>query len=84
MGRLFGPVMCLWFTAIGVIGVAVSPPTPLILKALSPSYAAGFLTGHFGTAFFALAAVVLAVTVQPRRCTRTWGTSAARRLPASG
>jgi KUP system potassium uptake protein len=27
-----------------------------------PTYALGFLTGHFATAFFALAAVVLAVT----------------------
>jgi KUP system potassium uptake protein len=35
---------------------------PAILRALWPSYALGFLFGHFGTAFFALAAVVLAVT----------------------
>ena len=34
----------------------------MILEALSPSYAIGFLTGHFGTAFFSLTAVVLAVT----------------------
>src|SRR5262249_18063281 len=35
---------------------------PDILRALSPTYALGFLVNHFGTAFFALAAVVLAVT----------------------
>ena len=35
---------------------------PEILKALSPTYALGFLTGHFSTAFFSLAAVVLAIT----------------------
>ena len=35
---------------------------PEILKALSPTYALAFLFGHFGTAFFSLAAVVLAVT----------------------
>ena len=35
---------------------------PQILKALSPTYAVGFLAGHFGVAFFSLAAVVLAVT----------------------
>ena len=62
VGRLFGPVMVLWFTAIGVIGVRGIAAHPAILKALSPSYAAGFLTGHFSTAFFSLAAVVLAVT----------------------
>ena len=43
-------------------GCAASPAHPAILKALSPTYALGFLVGHFATAFFALAAVVLAVT----------------------
>ena len=35
---------------------------PEVLKALSPTYALDFFFGHFSTAFFALAAVVLAVT----------------------
>ena len=62
VGRLFGPVMAVWFTVIGVFGIRGIAGTPAILKALSPSYAAGFLFGHFSTAFFSLAAVVLAVT----------------------
>jgi KUP system potassium uptake protein len=62
VGRLFGPVMAVWFTAIGVIGVSGIAGHPEILKALSPSYALGFLFGHSTTAFFSLAAVVLAVT----------------------
>ena len=62
VGRLFGPVMGVWFTVIGVLGIRGIAGTPAILKALSPSYAAGFLFGHFSTAFFSLAAVVLAVT----------------------
>jgi KUP system potassium uptake protein len=62
VGRLFGPVMGIWFAAIGVIGVRGVAAHPAILKALSPSYAVGFLAGHFSTAFFSLAAVVLAVT----------------------
>jgi len=62
VGRLFGPVMGVWFTVIGVLGIRGIVGTPAILKALSPSYAAGFLFGHFSTAFFSLAAVVLAVT----------------------
>ena len=33
-----------------------------MLKALSPTYALDFLTGHFSVAFFSLAAVVLAIT----------------------
>ena len=62
VGRLFGPVMAVWFTAIGVIGVHGIAAHPAILKALSPSYALGFLFGHFTVAFFSLTAVVLAVT----------------------
>src|SRR5690348_8259438 len=62
VGRLFGPVMGVWFIAIGLTGVRGIAAHPAILKALSPSYALGFLAGHFAVAFFALAAVVLAVT----------------------
>jgi len=62
VGRVFGPVMGLWFTAIGAFGIRGIVSHPAILKALSPTYAATFLFGHFTVAFFALAAVVLAVT----------------------
>ncbi|MGW3472094.1 potassium transporter Kup [Saccharopolyspora sp. NPDC000995] len=62
VGQMFGPVMIVWFLAIGACGVAGIVSRPEILKALSPTYALTFLVGHFGTAFFALAAVVLAVT----------------------
>ncbi|WP_433527429.1 potassium transporter Kup [Nocardia pseudovaccinii] len=62
VGRLFGPVMIVWFVTIGACGITGIVDHPEILKALSPTYALGFLFGHFGTAFFALAAVVLAVT----------------------
>ena len=62
VGRLFGPIMGVWFTVLGVLGVRGIAGHPEILKALSPTYAAGFLVGHFETAFFSLTAVVLAVT----------------------
>ena len=62
VGRVFGPVMAVWFTVLAALGVRGIVAHPAILKALSPTYAAGFLAGHFGTAFFSLTAVVLAVT----------------------
>ncbi|MGO9223212.1 potassium transporter Kup [Mycobacterium sp.] len=62
VGRMFGPVMAVWFTVIGLLGVRGIATHPVILEALSPSYAIGFLFAHFGTAFFSLTAVVLAVT----------------------
>jgi KUP system potassium uptake protein len=62
VGRLFGPVMSVWFTVIGLLGIRGIVAHPVILEALSPSYAISFLAGHFATAFFSLTAVVLAVT----------------------
>jgi KUP system potassium uptake protein len=62
VGRLFGPVMAVWFIVIGACGIGGIVDHPEILKALSPTYALGFLFGHFSIAFFSLAAVVLAVT----------------------
>ncbi|BBZ46701.1 potassium transporter Kup [Mycobacterium parmense] len=62
IGRVFGPVMVLWFTSIGACGVHGIAKQPQILRALSPVYALTFIGEHFDTAFFSLAAVVLAVT----------------------
>jgi KUP system potassium uptake protein len=62
VGRVFGPVMAAWFTVLAALGVKGIAAHPVILEALSPTYALGFLAGHFGTAFFSLTAVVLAVT----------------------
>jgi KUP system potassium uptake protein len=62
VGVLFGPVMIGWFTVIGACGVSGIVRHPEILQALSPTYAVSFLVGSFSTAFFSLAAVVLAIT----------------------
>jgi KUP system potassium uptake protein len=62
VGRFFGPVMVVWFVAIGACGMNGIVDNPEILKALSPTYALTFMAGHFHIAFFALAAIVLAVT----------------------
>ena len=62
VGRLFGPVMVVWFLTIAACGVNGIAEHPEILKALSPTYALDFFFNHFSIAFFALAAVVLAVT----------------------
>jgi KUP system potassium uptake protein len=62
VGDLFGPVMALWFTVLGVIGAAEIVRHPEVIKALSPSYGAKFMFNHGGVAFIALGSVVLAVT----------------------
>ena len=62
VGRFFGPVMVAWFVTIAACGIGGVLTHPQILRALSPTYALSFITGNFHIAFFALAAVVLAVT----------------------
>jgi KUP system potassium uptake protein len=62
VGRFFGPVMITWFIAIGACGAGGIVGNPAILGALSPTHAITFLVGNFHVAFFALAAIVLAVT----------------------
>ena len=62
VGGLFGPLMCLWFATIAVMGAAAIWQDPRVLMALLPSYAFSFLTGSPLAAFLALGAVVLAVT----------------------
>jgi KUP system potassium uptake protein len=62
VGRLFGPVMVLWFVTIAGWGVRELAGHPDILRALSPSYAVAFFAHDPGTAFLSLAAVVLTIT----------------------
>jgi KUP system potassium uptake protein len=62
VGRLFGPVMLVWFAVIAACGVSGIAIHPEILRALSPSYAVDFFVHDFSTAFFSLAAVVLVFT----------------------
>ena len=62
IGRLFGPVMALWFIVLAVMGVNAIVRTPEILWALDPDYALEFFVAKPGIAFFSLGAVVLAVT----------------------
>jgi KUP system potassium uptake protein len=62
VGRLFGPVMAIWFAVLAVAGVRGIVDHPGILRALSPTYGAEFLFEHGGVAFAALGGIVLAVT----------------------
>ncbi len=62
VGKLFGPVMALWFGALALAGLNGISGDPAILRALSPTYGAGFIATHGGLAFIALGSVVLAIT----------------------
>jgi KUP system potassium uptake protein len=62
LGAVFGPVMSVWFLAIGALGAAEIARSPAVLAALDPMYAVRFVTGNPEVAFVAFGAVVLAVT----------------------
>ena len=62
VGRLFGPIMGLWFAVLAVSGLAQVVHHPGILRAVSPTYGLAFLVEHGGVAFAALGSVVLTVT----------------------
>jgi KUP system potassium uptake protein len=62
VGALFGPVMCVWFVTIAVLGVSGIAREPGVLAALNPEFAVAFFTGSPLLSFLALGAIVLAVT----------------------
>ena len=62
VGRLFGPIMIIWFITLAIIGVINIAKAPEILVALNPWYAFQFFTVHTTAAFLSLSAVILVVT----------------------
>ncbi len=62
VGRVFGPVMAVWFAVLGVMGLHEIVAEPHVLYALSPHYLVLFCFRHGWLAFVALGSVVLAVT----------------------
>lgn len=61
LGRFFGPIMLLWFTFIGVMGVMALSQNVAVLKALNPIYVYRFLVEYPG-GFWLLGGVFLCTT----------------------
>ncbi|MCY9849876.1 low affinity potassium transporter Kup [Pectobacterium jejuense] len=62
VGKLFAPVMLIWFLTLGVLGARSIIANPEVLQALNPMYAVRFFIEYKAVSFFALGAVVLAIT----------------------
>ena len=62
VGRLFGPVMMLWFATLAVLGLANIVAAPGVLRALNPGWAMQFFVANPGLGFLSLGAVVLVLT----------------------
>jgi len=62
VGKIFGPVMLVWFLTLAVLGAIQIAVNPSVLYALSPYYGFQFFMRHGVHAWLALGAVVLAIT----------------------
>ncbi len=62
VGKLFGPVMIVWFATLAGLGIYHVSHDPEILAALLPHHAVGYFTRHGWGGIHILASVVLAVT----------------------
>ena len=62
VGKLFGPVIVIWFGVLAITGVAQIVQQPVILTALNPLNAFAFLQAQGWHMFVAVGAIVLAFT----------------------
>jgi KUP system potassium uptake protein len=62
IGKLFGPIMVVWFVVIGVLGAANILIAPAILRAVNPAEAMHFLLADPKVSFVVIGAVFLALT----------------------
>ncbi len=62
IGKMFGPVMLVYFAAIAAMGVNHILGHPQVIHALSPVYIWGFFVAHPVYSFLSLGAVIYAVT----------------------
>ncbi len=62
IGKLFGPVMLVWFAVIALLGVVNIIREPAVLAAINPVYAADLVMRHPRESFLALGSIFLAVT----------------------
>lgn len=61
VGKLFGPVMLIWFSMLAVLGISQLIDNIVVLKAINPWYAYNLLSNHEG-GFLLLSAVFLCTT----------------------
>ncbi|QHC34667.1 potassium transporter Kup [Komagataeibacter xylinus] len=62
VGTIFGPIMLVWFSLLGILGALEILHHPKVLLAISPTYAVQFIIYHGWLSFIALGSVVLSVT----------------------
>ncbi len=62
VGRLFGPIMIIWFIALIALGLPSIIKYPQVLEALNPIFTYRFIAAHAWSTFFVLSSVALCIT----------------------
>jgi KUP system potassium uptake protein len=62
IGRIFGPIMLVWFAVIALLGLLAVLRRPEVVAAIDPAHAIGFLARHGWHSFVVLGGVFLAIT----------------------
>ena len=62
VGRLFGPIMILWFGTLAVTGTGAIVRNPVVLQAVNPLFGFALLQAHPAVALTVLGAVFLTLT----------------------
>ena len=62
VGKVFGPIMMVWFATLALLGLSHVFDAPEILQSINPSYAIQYFTHETGKAFLSLGSIFLVVT----------------------
>jgi KUP system potassium uptake protein len=62
LGKIFGPIILIWFTTLGFLGFIKVKEHPEVIEALLPTYAIDYVIHHGFHTFIILSSVILAVT----------------------
>lgn len=62
VGRLFGPVMVIWFAVLALLGLIHLSDAPRVFMAVNPAHAVGFFFNYTTRALVAMGSVFLVVT----------------------
>lgn len=62
LGKIFGPIILIWFLTLGYLGAVKVVEHPEVIEALLPNYAVDYVLHHGFHTFIILSSVILAVT----------------------
>ncbi len=62
VGKIFGPIMLVWFGTLALLGLSKIIPEPGIISSVNPMYAVRYFTHESGKAFLSLGSIFLVVT----------------------